>query len=290
MIRKPVALILLFLLSFVAPGCFRRWVMTDKQVRKYYANKPVKPVYFSIENDSVKMFCATTGADTLPPLILIHGAPGAWYGSRVMLDDTILQNRFHIIAVDRLGYGKSRFNNKRRVVNDIDIQATAIGEVLRLNKSGKTGTIVGSSYGCAIGARLVLQKPGAFNHLMMLAPAIDPAQEKFWWFHEYLHSGLLIQLMPHYIQNATAEKFGHIEQLEKMTDKWDDLDVDLTVMQGGTDYVIQPGNLLYAMEVLKNKNANFVYLPEGGHLIRRQYPDTVRHYLLKGLSTVKNIQ
>jgi pimeloyl-ACP methyl ester carboxylesterase len=290
MSRKKEALFVLVLISFVNSGCFRRWVMTDKQIAKYYASKPVKPVYFSVENDSVKMFCATTGSDTLPPLILIHGAPGAWYGSRIMLDDTILQNRFHIIAVDRLGYGKSRYHKKRKVVNDIDVQATAIGEVLRLNHSGKTGTIVGSSYGCAIGARLVLQRPGYFNHLVMLAPAIDPEQEKFWWFHEYLHSGLFIELMPHYIRNATAEKFGHIEQLEKMSGRWQELNLDITVMQGGTDYVIQPGNLLYAMEVLKNKNTSFVYLPDAGHLIRREYPDTVRHYLLKGLSTVKNIQ
>src|SRR5690349_5748273 len=112
MSRKKEALFILVLISFVASGCFRRWVMTDKQVAKYYASKPIKPVYFSVENDSVKMFCAITGSDTLPPLILIHGAPGAWYGSRMMLDDTILQNRFHIIAVDRLGYGKSRFHKK----------------------------------------------------------------------------------------------------------------------------------------------------------------------------------
>ncbi|HSB94012.1 MAG TPA: alpha/beta hydrolase [Flavitalea sp.] len=233
------------------------------------------------------MFCATTGSNTLPPLILIHGAPGAWYGSRMMLDDTMLQHRFHIIAVDRLGYGKSRYRGKRKVVNDIDIQAAAIGEVLRLNRSGKTGTIVGSSYGCAIGANLALQHPGAFNHLVMLAPAIDPEQEKFWWFHEYLHSGLLIQLMPHYIRNATAEKFGHIEQLEAMSKRWSKLTLDITVMQGGADNIIQPGNLLYAMEIFRNKNADFVYLPNAGHLIRREYPDTVRHYILQGLSTVK---
>ena len=61
-------------------------------------------------------------------------------------------------------------------------------------------------------------------------------------------------------------------------------------MQGGADYIIQPGNLEYAREVLKGKEASFVFLPNGGHLIRREYPDTVRYYLLKGLSTVKDIE
>ena len=290
MIRKSILLPAVFLIIICCSGCFRRWVLTDKQIQRYYASKPVKPVYFTIEDDSVKMFCATTGDDTLPPLILIHGAPGAWHGSRQMLDDSILQHRFQIISVDRLGYGKSRFRDKRKVVNDISVQAAAIAEVLRINRSGKTGTIVGSSYGCAIGAELALLKPTSFNHLMMLAPAIDPEQEKFWWFHKYLHSGVLIQLMPRYIRNATAEKFGHVEELQKMAGHWKKLSLQITVMQGGADYIIQPGNLNYARAVLSNKDATFIYLPQAGHLIRREYPDTVRHYLLSGLSSLKNIQ
>lgn len=281
---------LLLLLSMLTTGCFRRWVMTDKQVRAYYADKPIKPVYFTIANDSIEMFCATTGADTLPPLILIHGAPGAWHGSRQMLDDPILQQHFQVIAVDRLGYGKSKYHRSKRVVNSIDLQATAISEVLQLNHSGKTGTIVGSSYGCAIGAKLALMHQDRFNHLMMLAPAIDPEQEKFWWFHDYLHSGVFIQLMPRYIRNATAEKFGHVAELEKMNSQWSQLDLAVTVMQGGADYIIKPGNLDYARTVLQNKKATFVYLPNAGHLIRREYPDTVRHYLLQELSSVKSIQ
>lgn len=284
-----IASLLLFL-SVLSSSCFRRWVMTDKQIRAYYADKPVKPVYFTIANDSVQLFCATTGADTLPPLIMIHGAPGAWHGSRQMLDDSLLRQRFQLIAVDRLGYGKSKFHNRKKVVNSIDIQATAIAEVLRLNHSGKTGTIVGSSYGCAIGARLALLEPGRFNHLVMLAPAIDPAQEKFWWFHQYLHSGLFINMLPRYIRNATAEKFGHVDELEKMVPQWQQLGLAITVMQGGADYIIQPGNLLFAKEVLEGKQATFIYLPDAGHLIRREYPDTVRHYLLKGLAGVKTIQ
>lgn len=283
--KKTVhAIFLLFCLSVLCTGCFRRWVMTDKQINAYYADKPVKPVYFTIGNDSVKMFCATTGADTLPPLILIHGAPGAWHGSRQMLDDSILQRTFQIIAVDRLGYGKSRFHNRRRPVNSIDIQATAIAEVLRLNKSGKTGAIVGSSYGSAIGARLALLHPNRFHQLMMLAPAIDPDQEKFWWFHKYLHSGIFIDLMPRYIRNATAEKFGHQQQLEWMRPQWKNLNLYITVMQGGRDIIIYPANFDFAKKVLPREKSDFIFLPEGEHLIRRQYPDTVRNYLLHGLS------
>src|SRR4028118_1143260 len=122
--RYVISVVLISMLT----GCFSRWVMTEKEIKAYYAQKPVKPTFFTIQNDSVKLFCATTGSDTLPPLLLVHGAPGAWYGSRIMLDDTILQAHFHIIAMDRLGYNKSRFRNKKKAVTSIDLQATAIME------------------------------------------------------------------------------------------------------------------------------------------------------------------
>lgn len=266
-------------------SCFRRWVMTDKQIREYYKGKAVKPVLFTIQNDSVSLFCAATGSDTLPPLILIHGAPGAWYGSRNMLDDTILQRRFHVIAVDRLGYGKSRFKRKRKPVNSLATQATAIAEALRINRSFKKGIVLGSSYGAPIAAEMAIMYPERFSHLMMLAAAIDPEKEKFWWFHRFLRSGLLVQLLPRYIRTATAEKFGHVAELKQLDTQWPNLHVPTTVVQGGRDYIIEPSNLDYARQVLAGKRASFVFLPEASHLLRWQAADTVRSLLLRAIDS-----
>lgn len=281
---RVVLLLTFFCIITLNSGCFRRWVMSDKQIREYYSDKPVKPVFFTIGNDSVRMHCATTGSDTLPPLIMIHGAPGAWHGSRNMLDDTILQKRFHLISVDRLGYGKSRYKRKRRPVNSIDLQATAIHEVLRINRSFRSGIVIGSSYGAPIAGKLGIKYPQSFHHIMMLAPAIDPDLEKFWWFHKYIGSGLFIRLLPSYIQTATAEKFGHAEELRKLDGEWKNLNIPVTVIQGGRDNIIEPENFDYARRVLAhNKRANFLFFPQSSHIIRRQNADTVRALLLQTL-------
>lgn len=145
--RRLCNYVILLLSVSVLSGCFQRFVMTEKELKEYYKDKKQKPVYFTIQNDSVSLFCATAGSDTLPPLLLIHGAPGAWYGSRNFLEDSVLQQHFHIIAMDRLGYNKSRFRNKRKAVTSIEMQAIAIHEALRLNRSFKTGVVLGSSYG-----------------------------------------------------------------------------------------------------------------------------------------------
>jgi pimeloyl-ACP methyl ester carboxylesterase len=274
-------LALLIIIGFSCTGCFTRFVMTKREIRQYYKDKPVKPTFFTIQNDSVNLFVATAGADTLPPLLVIHGAPGAWYGNRSLLEDSVLLKRFHIISADRLGYNKSRFRNKRRAVTSITIQAIAIHEALRLNRSFKTGVVLGSSYGAPIAAKIALLYPREFHHLVMLAPAIDPDIEKFWWFSSLVRGGLIRWLLPRFINTATDEKFSHVAELRKMVPDWQQLSIPATVVQGGADNIIYPENFEFAKKVLQGKQAEFIFLPDAGHLIRVQRPDIVRAILLK---------
>lgn len=273
-------LILLFFTGLGATGCFTRFVTTDKELQRYYKDKP-QPTYFTIQNDSVTLFCATSGADTLPPLLLIHGAPGAWYGNRSLLDDSVLQQHYHIISVDRLGYNKSRFKNKHTAVPSITIQAIAIQEALRLNRSFRTGVVLGSSYGAAIAAKLSVLYPAKFHHLVMLAPAIDPQKEKFWWFNPWIHRGPLRWVLPRFINHATDEKYAHVGELNKLLPDWSRIDMQVTVVQGDADKIVDPANLDFAKEKLQGKQAEFILLHGAGHRVRWQRPDVVKAILLK---------
>jgi len=270
-------------------SCFSRFVMTEKELKEYYKDKKDKPTYFTIKNDSVELFCATTGADTLPPLLIVHGAPGAWYGSRNFLDDSLLKTQYHIIAVDRLGYNKSKFKNKRSAVTSIDIQAVAIFEAMRLNRSFKTGVIMGSSYGGPIAAKIAVNHPERFHHLILLAAAIDPEKEKFWWFNQYVSSGIIRWFLPRFINSATDEKYSHVRELNKMLPDWQKLDLQITVVQGGADNIVNPANLDFARKHLEGKKAEFIFLPDAGHLIRLNNPEMVKAILGKSISEVRDL-
>ena len=255
--------------------------MTKKEIDRYYADKAIKPTFFTIQNDSVKLFCATSGADTLPPLLLIHGAPGAWYGSRSMLGDSILQKHFHIIAMDRPGYNNSEYKNRKRPLTSIRLQAIAIHEALRLNRSREKAIVLGSSYGAPIAAELCMLYPASFAHLIMLAGAIDPDKEKFWWFHKYIRRGPVHWFMPRFLRTATDEKFAHIKELRVLQKRWTTLQVPVTVVQGGADDIVDPSNLEFAKKELAGKQAEFIYIPEAGHMIRFRQAKMVRELLLK---------
>ena len=255
--------------------------MTKKELDSFYADKATKPTFFTIRNDSVKLFCAASGGDSLPALLLIHGAPGAWYGSRVMLDDSILQRQFHMIAVDRPGYNNSRFKNRRKPVTSIRLQAVAIHEALRLNRSGQKAVVLGSSYGAPIAAELCLLYPDKFSHLVMLAAAIDPEKEKFWWFHKYIRKGPVHWFLPKFLKTATDEKFAHVKELKLLQNRWGSLQVPATVIQGGADNIVDPTNFDFAKKALAGKEVSFIFLPEAGHMIRFRQAAMVRSLLLK---------
>jgi pimeloyl-ACP methyl ester carboxylesterase len=279
--------ILIISLGLLSSGCFSRFVMTEKELKEYYKNKSHKPTFFTVQNDSVKLFCATAGADTLPPLLLIHGAPGAWYGSRNLMEDSLLISKFHVIAVDRLGYNKSRFKNKRRAVTSIETQAIAAHEALRLNRSRKTGVVMGSSYGAPIAANMAILYPNDFHRVVMLAGALDPGQEKFWWFHKFIRGGPINWMLPRFMRTATKEKFTHVKELKILLPKWTQLQVPVTVVQGGADEIVKPGNFEFAKKQLKNKKAEFIFLPNAGHLIRWQYPGLVKNILLQSIPDIR---
>jgi len=272
---------LIIFILFACSGCFRRFVQTDKQIEVYYQDKPVKPRYFTIENDSVKLFCAVSGADTLPPLLVVHGAPGAWYGSRNLLDDSMVTTHFQVISVDRPGYNKSTFRRSRKAVTSIALQASIIYEALQLNHSGKKGIIMGSSYGGPIAARIAIDHPENFYHVLLLAAAIDPDKEKFWWFNKYVHHGPLKWMLPRFFRTATDEKYAHVKELRNMQPLWPKLTVPVTAVQGDADRIVDPANLDFAKKVLAGKNAEFILIPGADHLIRWQHADLVESLLVR---------
>jgi pimeloyl-ACP methyl ester carboxylesterase len=255
--------------------------MSEGEVKTHYANRPVKPTFFTIKNDSVDLFCATTGSDTLPPLLLIHGAPGGWFSNITLVDDPDLQKRYHIIAVSRPGYHKSKYNNRRRALTSIELQSVAIHEALRLNRSFKKGVVFGTSYGAPIAAKMAIDHPDDFYHLVMIAGALDPENEKFWWFHQYLRSLFVRLSLPRFINTATDEKFAHVKELQLLLPEWSKLKVPATVIQGDKDEIVPSVNFEFAKSQLKNKQAEFIFISGAGHLIRRSHPHVIKGVLLK---------
>jgi pimeloyl-ACP methyl ester carboxylesterase len=279
--------IVLFFSIFLT-SCFSRYLISEKQVRKHYATREIKPEVKIIKNDTLSLCIASVGADTLPMLLLIHGAPGSLWGYMNLMDDADLQKRYHIVSVDRVGYGKSRLK-KKRFVTSIETQAIALLPVFDLNHSSQKVPVLGRSYGAPIAARMVSLVPNLVKELIMVSPVIDPDKEKFYWFSKWGRNSIVQLFLPGEFNTATAEKYSHSAELKKMLPVWESITVPTTVIQGGNDWIADPANLDFARKHIKSKRAQYIFLNNAGHMITFTHSAMIKEMLMKSLLFRDNI-
>ncbi len=259
-------------------SCFAKHRTTSREVRRHYSHI-AKPTLSRIENDSLCIQVASTGADTLPLLVLIHGAPGAWWGYMNMLDDTVLQKKFHIVSVDRLGYGDS-WLKKRRPVRSIQTQAECLMPVLEMNKSKEPAIILGRSYGAPIAAAMAALAPDKVKQLIMVSPVIDPDRERFYWFSRIGRSRFMQLFIPREFNTATAEKYAHADELKKMLHVWPKLTMPVVVIQGGRDVIGDPVNIEFAKKAIPSLRSQFITIPKAGHMLTFSHLGMIKQLLI----------
>ncbi|WP_394993678.1 alpha/beta fold hydrolase [Emticicia sp.] len=278
--------------SVILVSCFNKWIMTDKEIKFHYHNRLAKPLYHIAQTDSVKLHYVTFGADTAQPVLFIHGAPGAWDGYLNMLDDSLLQHSFHLISVDRPGYGKSQefgtSNLPKKKAYSLEQQAKSIILALKSNHSNKKAIIIGRSYGAPVAAKIAALFPDKIEKIILLSPAIDPDTEKFWWFSKFGKVFLVRWFLPERMNTATDEKYAHIKELQLLKNDWKKINSEVTVMVGGQDWIVDTTNFSFAKKMLTGKNAKFIFIPESGHLISNSRPDLVKKELFSQQSTVNS--
>ncbi|MCW3078470.1 MAG: Alpha/beta hydrolase [Bacteroidetes bacterium] len=282
MLKKLSIISLILALFILFTKCFvlHKYMQSDNELSDHYSSLTFKPTYRSVAFLKKKIHYAVISKnDTLPLLVFVHGAPGAWYGYMNLMDDTILQKKFKMIAVDRLGYGKSNYGEAE---TSTALQALSIKSIIeKENTSHQKVTLVGRSYGAPITAWLAINYPDKIEKLFMISPVIDPAKEKFYWFSGAGKWKPVQWLLPELLNVATAEKFAHEQQMEMMLPKWKSLYVPTVVVSGETDRIADTANFSFAKRHLINCDTTMMMLKNTGHLVTYERPAIIKALLLK---------
>lgn len=277
---KIYRLIALSGLIITTCSCFQKYIVTEKEIKRHYDTLSFQPDYKITKGENYQLYTATFGADTLPPVIFIHGAPGRWEGFRKQLDDTSLHARFHLLAPDRPGYGFSFFLKKHRKV-DIEKQAELIEKSLLWNHSGEKAILVSRSYGAPIAAYMAFRHPEKYSRLIMMAPAIDPDNEKFFKFSKYGKWPVIRWILPRRFVTATDEKYDHIRELRRIEPIWGAIRIPTVVMYGGRDWVVTRENFEFARRKMGNDDhMTYIFIPEAGHRISRSHAELLKEYII----------
>ena len=236
----------------------------------------------SYQSVSKKIRYAWSGDPRKRPLVFVHGSPGSWeVWSHFLLDEN-LQKNFHLIAVDRPGYGGS---DPGHAEISLASQADDIIDVLKFNQSALPAILVGHSYGGPVIAEMAMRHPQKIAGLVFVASAVDPQFEKIAWYQRVATWWPFRLLIPTDLRVCNEEIIPLKEELEKMGPFWKEISAKTVLIQGEKDPLVNPGNLDFLLQHLDQKIVTKVFrIPDLNHFVPWKRPDLI----LDGVQEIKN--
>lgn len=282
LLRWRTTLVVVVGLVLLLPQCVSIR-MSDRAIRDYFADKPVKPTFHYVTQGPHRLHYARLAvSDTLPMVLFIHGSPGSWDAFIGFFADSALYHQAQLVSVDRLGFGKSGLGEPEPA---LQVQAAAIAPLLRLSQSPRKPILVGHSLGGPVAVRLAMDYPAYVGGLVLVAPSIDPALEKKEWYRGLGATSLGRKWLPTELDVSNQEILPLKGELERMMPLWSKIRVPVTVIQGTDDDLVPPGNADFARRMLVHAPTRILMVPQMNHFIPWRRPDLIRNAVLTHLTS-----
>lgn len=226
-----------------------------------------------------RLHCVDAGLDSPAParVLFVHGSPGTWDGWKGYLEDPRLRAAARLLAPDRLGFGGSE---RGKAVPSLAEQAAALAAVLE-SEPGPPAVVVGHSLGGPIAARLAMDRPELVAGLLLVAPSIDPAEERHRWYNVAGATQVVQWFLPIDWTISNRELWPLRQELEAMLPFWSSIRCPTVVVQGLADDLVPPGNADFAERRLPPGTVRVDRYPGENHFILWKRPETVRGPLLE---------
>ena len=265
------ALICIFAYSIMLNACANPKVAIESEIKHFKLEHSDQILKFNGKNGV--MGYAWSGDPTKRAILFVHGSPGSWEGWTHFLVDPELQKNFHLIAIDRPGYGESR---PGVAVASLAIQAADVVEVLKFNKSHKPAILVGHSFGGPVIARLAIDFPDQVAGLVFVASSVDPSLETTKWFQYPAAWWPIRLLIPSELRVCNEEILPLKSELMLLMPFWKNIKAPSVLIQGELDDLVPPGNQDFLVEHLEKTTViNVMRLPDLNHFIPWKRPDLI---------------
>ncbi|MCF6212929.1 MAG: alpha/beta hydrolase [Flavobacteriaceae bacterium] len=280
--RLLIPMVLVLLLGF-ANSCISLR-MSDKEVIKSFKKAAKTPIiYYTNYKGKPMRYIASKPFDSkLPTLLFLHGAPGSSSDFYRYLKDSILNTKANLISMDRLGYGYSNYGIAETSITE---QAESAFHILGENKV-KDAIVIGWSYGGTIAAKLVALHPELIKHAVLIAPAISPADEKYFILGKVAKWGLTRWMVPKAFRVAEDEKLAHAAELKLMLPDWQKIQRPVTYYQGDKDKIVPFANAQFIRDKMPASLLNQITIKGGSHFIVFKNYELIKTELLRIIDNI----
>jgi len=261
--KRYIVLVIICMPVILLNSCLKSRTSDKKTLKEFEeAGVAVKIDYFQTSSHAKKVRVVTTGMEKDTTILFIHGAPGSSDAFYSYLKDSVLLERAKLISIDRPGYGYSDFGKS---LTSIEAQAQVVREICDAYNL-KNIILVGHSFGGPIAA-YVPTISDKIDGVVMLAPAIDPDNEKIFWIANFARWKITKWMVPRSLAVAGDEKFSHSEELRKIRDAWGDVKIPVVHIHGEKDAIVPYANLAFATKEFDDTYYRSISLPEENHFI-----------------------
>lgn len=254
--KKILLLLSVFIVILSLSSCFRFRISDSTAFRKLGK----LPYDFQVHRYTIDGYHTIRyfeiGCDSQPVVIFVHGGLGTSRDFMKYLKDTALLNHYKMIVPDRYGHGYSDFGQ-----TEVNLQKQAEYLYPILKKARLVGTktiLVGHSYGGTVAARLAMDYPNMIDNLVLSSPAIDPQNEKKFWFNKILDFWAIKWMMPQNFIIANDEKLAHAQQCLEMEPYWNKITMPTVYIHGRNDLIVPFINYEFAKKHLLNAPVKYV--------------------------------
>ena len=221
-----------------------------------------------------KIRYAHLGVDTLPLLVLVHGSPGDLNAFDSWFADTLLTQKFQLVAFDRPGFGLSKVG-VQRALSDQSLCVSAIIDHI----SAPSYYLLGHSYGGAVVLTASMDEVENVKRSIIVAGSVDPALEPREWWRPIISNKLVSWTLPDMLLCSNKEIEALYGELVNMDARIDTIDhMPITVFQGTQDKLVPPGNADYIKAKLPR--SELVWFENEGHFILWSKQKEIVEYLL----------
>ncbi|NIK73543.1 pimeloyl-ACP methyl ester carboxylesterase [Thermonema lapsum] len=276
-----VGLLLLSSLFLIA-GCMQFRIPDTKLKHRFHKlGIPLQINYTQV--GQYRLRSLVVGDTSLQAVFCVHGSPGSSRDFLAYAQDTSLIKKVYFVLIDRPGYGYSSFELPPPT---IDTQARLLLALLSTHTQKKQAIVVGYSYGGPVAARMGMLAPRQIRALILAAPALDPENEKYFWFNRPLE--YFRWVLPTALEHAQIEKMRHVEDLQAIQDGWQHIQCPVTLIHGKADRIV-PDNSAFVKEKLGHVPLRLINPDDIGHLFvfnKKEYlKEAILHYAASPIPT-----
>lgn len=274
--KKRYISLLILLLVLTLPYLLLSMRVSDQHAVKEFKKKGItlRPRTMLIAGHHLHY--VAVGSDTLPTMIFIHGSPGSWYAFRAYLMDTTLLAHYHMIGIDRPGFGYSDFGTGVHLPEQARIVAALMDSI----RHGRPLYLVGHSLGGTLAPLAAALRPDSVDGLVLVAGAMDTLTEPAEKWRGFFTGPVTRYLMPGALRPSTEEEWWYKTEMYHYPDSLVRIHCPVYLIHARNDHIVDIENVQYLKNSMPQAIVSVKLFATGGHYIPWNHKDSIIPILL----------